>query len=51
MLRIFWIVIIIVLICCYRWRREGVEGVNGGEEFVNLNDVDEGFLLGVFFSS
>ncbi|XP_017731482.1 PREDICTED: protein FAM126B isoform X2 [Rhinopithecus bieti] len=35
----------------HRWRREGAEGVNGGEESVNLNDADEGFSSGASLSS
>ncbi|XP_025133762.1 hyccin 2 isoform X2 [Bubalus kerabau] len=35
----------------HRWRREGAEGINGGEESVNLNDADEGFSSGASLSS
>uniref|UniRef100_A0A8D1FL19 Hyccin PI4KA lipid kinase complex subunit 2 n=2 Tax=Sus scrofa TaxID=9823 RepID=A0A8D1FL19_PIG len=35
----------------HRWRREGAEGINGGEELVNLNDADEGFSSGASLSS
>ncbi|KAM6179077.1 hyccin 2 isoform 1-T1 [Rhynchocyon petersi] len=35
----------------HRWRREGAEDVNGGEESVNLNDADEGFSSGASLSS
>uniref|UniRef100_A0AC11E851 Hyccin PI4KA lipid kinase complex subunit 2 n=1 Tax=Ovis aries TaxID=9940 RepID=A0AC11E851_SHEEP len=35
----------------HRWRREGAEGINGGEESINLNDADEGFSSGASLSS
>ncbi|XP_003463383.1 hyccin 2 isoform X3 [Cavia porcellus] len=35
----------------HRWRREGAESINGGEEFANLNDADEGFSSGASLSS
>lgn len=35
----------------HRWRREGAEGLNGGEESLNMNDADEGFSSGASLSS
>lgn len=35
----------------HRWRREGAEGLNGGEDSLNVNDADEGFSSGASLSS
>uniref|UniRef100_A0A2K5CH83 Protein FAM126B n=1 Tax=Aotus nancymaae TaxID=37293 RepID=A0A2K5CH83_AOTNA len=51
MLRISQTAIATASIHRHRWRRENAEGVNGGEESVNLNDADEGFSSGASLSS